>query len=203
VLGPATTRAGEIMSKLANSKAADPSLASQKEDQNRLAFEQGTAAFQVNYPFIYPSAKTDNPKLFKQIGWAPYPRTDASKPERAPIGGINWGVAGSTQHPTEAFEAAACLRNRKNQLIAANKGGLPPTIAAIYDSPAFVKQYPFAALIRREVATGAARPQTPAYADVSLAIAKAVSPPTKIQPKTLLSTLKGQLKDALNSGVLL
>ncbi len=59
---------------LARSPAADPSLSNQMEDQNRLAMESGTAAFEINYPFVYPSMKANNPKLFKDFRWAPYPR---------------------------------------------------------------------------------------------------------------------------------
>ena len=202
-LGPQGQRAAEIISKLAHSPAADPSLASDKEDQNRLAFEQGRAAFEVNWPFIYPSAKTDNPKVFKQIAWAPYPRVDPNQPAKAPIGGINWGVSAYTKHPAEAFAAAACLRNAQNQKEAAIKGGLPPTLAKLYDDPSLIKAYPFAALIRRQLASAAVRPQTPAYADVSLAIAKAVSPPSSIDTNGILNRLRGTLKDALNSGALL
>jgi multiple sugar transport system substrate-binding protein len=202
-LGPAAQRAAEIMSRLAHSPAADPSLASSREDQSRLAFEQGKAAFEINWPFIYPSAKADNPKLFKNIGWAPYPQVDPNRPAKAPIGGINWGVSAYTQHPAEAFAAAACLRNEQNQREAAIKGGLPPTLAKLYDDPSLNKAYPFAALIRKQVTSGAIRPQTPAYADVSLAVAKAVSPPSSIDPKGILGELDGTLKDALNSGALL
>src|SRR4051812_49480209 len=93
------------MKALATSKAADPSMSAQKEDQNRQAFESGNAAFEVNYPFIYPSAKTGNPKVFKQIGWKRYPGVIDGKPSRPPIGGINWGGGGHTKHPTPALAA--------------------------------------------------------------------------------------------------
>ena len=53
--------------------AADPSLPVQMEDQNRLAMEAGTAAFELNYPFVYPSMKANNPELFKHFKWAPVP----------------------------------------------------------------------------------------------------------------------------------
>src|SRR3954469_14294496 len=196
---PAWENAARIMRKLGTSKAADPSLSAQKEDQNRQAFESGDAAFQVNYPFIYPSAKTGNPKVFKQIGWKRYPGVQEGKLSRPPIGGINWGVGGYTKHPTEAFAAAACLRNEQNQREAAAKGALPPTLAKIYADPKFQKDYPFANLIKESVATGAVRPQTPAYADVSLAIYKLVSPASQIVVKGFTPTLNDRLQDALNS----
>ena len=197
--GPAWQKAAQIMRRLATSKAGDPSISAQKEDQNRIAFEQGGAAFEVNYPFIYPSAKDAAPKIFKQIGWRPYPATSEGRPVKAPIGGINWGVGAYTKHPAEAFAAAACLRNERNQREAASAGGLPPTLSKLYGDAKFRKTYPFADLIRRQVNAGAVRPQTPAYSDVSLAIAKTVSPPSEIKLGGFVDDLESKLNDALQS----
>jgi len=202
-LGEAGQKAANIISELAHSSAADPSLASQHEDENRLAFEAGTAYFQVNYPFIYPSAKADVPKIFKQIAWAPYPGVDSAESAKAPIGGINWGVGAYTKHPRQAFEAAACMRNEENEKEAAIKGGLPPTLDSLYSDPELIKAYPFAALIKKQLASAAVRPVTPAYADVSLAIAKAVSPPSSIKTNGFVNALRGTLADALKSQALL
>jgi trehalose/maltose transport system substrate-binding protein len=198
-LGPAGLRAAQIMKRLATSKAGDPSISAEKEDQNRLAFEEGKAAFEVNYPFIYPSAKEGAPDIFKNLAWAHYPGVNPGQPGKAPVGGINWGVGAYTKHPAEAFAAAACLRNAQNQREAAIKGGLPPTLNSLYDDPSFKKEYPFGDLIRDSVANGAIRPQTPAYADVSLAIAKTVSPPSNIQLNGFVDNLRGKLSDALQS----
>ncbi len=79
-LGPPAVRALTIMKTLASSSSADPSLGVQMEDQNRLAMEAGTAAFELNYPYVYPSMKADNPKLFKVFKWAPYPSVIAGHP---------------------------------------------------------------------------------------------------------------------------
>ncbi len=191
--------AARIMKRLATSKAADPSLSAQMEDQNRLAFEQGAAAFEVNYPFIYPSVKEDAPQLFKELAWKPYPAVVAGKPAKAPIGGINWGVGAYTKHPTEALAAAACLRDAQNQREAAIKGGLPPTLSSLYDEPQLRAAYPFGDLIRKQVESGAVRPQTPAYEDVSLALATTVSPPSSIQLNGFVPKLRAKLEDALES----
>jgi multiple sugar transport system substrate-binding protein len=192
-------KAAGIMRKLGTSSAADPSLSASKEDQNRAAFESGDSAFQINYPFIYPSAKKGNPEVFKQIGWKKYPAVEEGQPSKAPIGGINWGVSAYTNNPEESFEAAACLRDERAQREAAIKGGLPPTLSKIYDDPDFKKDYPFADEIRESVDTGAVRPKTPAYADVSLAIAKTVSPPSGIELDGFRDDLADKLEDALQS----
>ena len=72
-LGAPAVKALTIMKQLATSVAADPSLSVQMENQNRLQMEAGNAAFQLNYPFVYPGMKLDNPKLFKilQVGALP------------------------------------------------------------------------------------------------------------------------------------
>ncbi len=198
-LGAAGLTAAGIMKRLATSPAGDPSISAQMEDQNRLAFEQGEAAFEVNYPFVYPSARQNVPAIFKEMAWRPYPQVEAGRPAKAPVGGINWGVGAYTKHPVEAFEAAGCLRNAQNQREAAIKGGLPPTLSRLYDEPSLRKSYPFADLIRRQVESGAVRPQTPAYEDVSLAIATSVSPPSGIALNGFVPSLRAKLRDALES----
>ena len=50
-------------------------MATNKEDEARLGFEAGRSAYQVNYPFIYPSAAEVGEDFQKNIGWARYPRT--------------------------------------------------------------------------------------------------------------------------------
>jgi multiple sugar transport system substrate-binding protein len=198
-MGPPAVRALSIMKKLATSVAADPSLSVQQEDQNRLSMEAGTAAFQLNYPFVYPSMKTDQPKLFKSFKWALYPRVNASEPAHVTIGGIDLAISKYSPHPDLAFQAALCLRNRPNQLVAATKGGLPPTIASLYNDPALFKDYPFHADILAALQAATVRPKTPAYQSLSIVISHLVSPPNKINPASTGKTMTSQLNDALQS----
>ncbi|MFI2424529.1 ABC transporter substrate-binding protein [Streptomyces sp. NPDC018955] len=198
-LGPPAVRAASIMRELANSPAADPSLPNQMEDQNRLAMESGVAAFELNYPFVYPSMKANNPRLFENFRWAPYPRVDADRPARPTIGGIDLAVSAYSRHPGLAFEAALCLRNRENQLTAALEGGLPPTLRALYDEPAFMKEYPFSAEVLAALESASVRPLTPAYQNVSIAVSHTLSPPSGIQPESAVDTIGEQIDQALRS----
>lgn len=47
------------------------------------------------------------------------------------------------------------------------------------------------------------RPQTPSYADVTLAIQKALSPISNIHPRSVVGTLRNEIKLSLSSGALL
>ncbi len=198
-LGAPAVKALSIMHQLAASKFADPSLSVQMEDQNRLAMEAGSAAFELNYPFVYPAMKADNPKLFKVFKWAPYPRVDPNIPAHVTIGGIDLAVSHFSQHPGLAFQAALCIRNPQNQLINATLGGVPPTLASLYSNPKLFPDYPFHADILKELATAAVRPKTPAYQMVSIAISYSVSPPGAINPKTTEQSMVTQINNALQS----
>lgn len=202
-LGPPARRAATIIHDLANSPAADPSLSNDQEDQARLAFESGKAAFEINYPFVWPSAQKDNPKLAQNMGYAPYPEMNPGQPARVTIGGSNLGIGAFSKHPNEAFQASACMTQRQFQLTDATKGGLPPVLASLYDDPAVQKAYPFHALIKQQLTTYGIRPQTPAYSDVSLAISKTLSPPSAVNPFSAVPTLHSQITAALSSGALL
>jgi len=195
---PAVTALG-IMKKLATSAGADPSLPVQKEDQNRLAMEAGKAAFQLNYPFVYPSMKTNNPELFKHFKWALYPGVTADEPAHVTIGGIDMAVSKYSPHPDLAFQAALCLRDRQNQLNAAVKGGLPPTLESLYNDPAMAAPYPFHAEILSALQTASVRPQTPAYQNISIVISHHVSPSAGIDPKGTEQAMIGEIDNALQS----
>jgi multiple sugar transport system substrate-binding protein len=198
-LGAPAVKALSIMKQLATGPGADPSLTVQMENQNRLAMEGGQAAFELNYPFVYPSMKTDNPKLFKNFKWALYPQVTPGVPAKVTIGGIDLAVSAYSQHKALAFQAALCLRDKQNQLIGANVGGAPPTITSLYNDPALFKNYPFHADILQALQHASVRPKTPVYQVVSIDISHLVSPPTGIDPSGTEKSMAGQLNNALQS----
>jgi multiple sugar transport system substrate-binding protein len=198
-LGAPAVKALSIMKQLASSTAADPSLPVQMENTNRLAMEAGTAAFQLNYPFVYPAMKLDNPSMFKNFKWALYPEVIPGQPAKVTIGGIDLAVSAYSQHKALAFKAALCLRDRQNQIIGANVGGVPPTISSLYNDPALFKNYPFHADILKELENASVRPKTPVYQVVSIDISHLISPPGGIDPKQTEQSMISQLTNALQS----
>ncbi len=198
-LGQPAVKALSIMKQLASSKAADPSLDVQEENQNRLAMEDNTAAFQLNYPFVYPAMKLDNPSLFKHFKWALYPQVIPGQPAKVTIGGVDLGVSAYSQHKALAFQAALCLRDAQNQIIGATVGGVPPTIASLYNNPKLFADYPFHADILQELQNASVRPKTPVYQVVSIDISHLISPPAGINPVSTEKSMVSQLNEALQS----
>lgn len=203
VLGSAAKTAASIMHELAGSPAADPSLNVAMEGSSDTAFDQGKAAFEINYPFVWQSAMKTNPAVAKQMGYAPYPEVTPGIAPHVSIGGYNLAVSSHSRHPQLAFDAIGCLTREQHEISYAVNGGLAPVRGAIYHVPSFEKLYPFHRLIERQLQTYGIRPQTPAYADVTLAIQKALSPTSNIDPRTVVDALRHEIKLSLSSGALL
>lgn len=198
-----TRRALAVMRRLARSPATPPGLAGAREDQARLAFEAGGAAFMVNYTYVWPSARANAPAVARHLHWSRWPAVAPGRPSRVAIGGINLGVGAYTEHPELAFRAGACIAGAEHQRLAARRGGLPPTTAALYDDPAVRETFPFADLLRATLQDAVQRPRTPLYNDVSLAINRTLHPMANIDPERDAARLREAVARALHSRGLL
>jgi len=188
-------RAAEIVKRVAD-EAAPEGMSNNKEDQARLGFESGRSDFEVNYTFVWASAGELGGDFQKNMGFARYPRVDRDKPSRVTLGGINLGIGAYSKHPDLAFEAAQCIAQKKNQVIAAELGGLAPSSESLYDNPKVKKAFPFGDLMRQSIDQGVPRPVSPAYSDISLAIQKTFHPPDGIDPGSVVDDLKDKLDKA-------
>jgi multiple sugar transport system substrate-binding protein len=198
--GP-TEKAIALMGELAASPAAATNISTSTEDTSRLGFESGDSAFMLNYTFAYGSAGENAPDIQKKMGFARYPEVIAGKPSRPPLGGFDIGVGSYSNHPDQAFQAAACISSAKSQLTGVKLDGLPPSNQSLYKSKTVQDAYPgFAGLVEESINASAPRPQTPAYQDVTLAIQDALQPPDKIDPNDPASaydSLRSNLEDAV------
>jgi multiple sugar transport system substrate-binding protein len=198
--GP-TVRALETIGRYANSSAAPTGLSTSTEDTSRIAFESGESAFMTNYTFAYASAQAEAPEIGKVMGFARFPRVDAGRPSKPPLGGFNLAVSSFSENKDVAFEAAACLAGKQSQLTATKLDGLPPSRSDLYSTKTVTEAYPgFAQLVRKSIEDAGPRPSTAAYQDVSLAVQRSLHPPSKIDPSDAASVydeLRSNLEDAV------
>ncbi|KAF0964249.1 Trehalose-binding lipoprotein LpqY [Rhodococcus sp. T7] len=222
--GDAALQALEVMKRVATAKGADPSVSQGDEASSRLGMESGKAAFEVNWPFVLPgmienaekgdlpfiddkgnptSVDTGNTVLTvdgqQNFLPAPYPSVIPGRPAEVTIGGFNVAVAKTSQHPDLAFEAVSCLRNEENQRNNAVKGGVPPTLANLYDDPAFQEAYPAWREVRESLDTASVRPVSPAYQSISTLITATLNPVGDIDPPRTVDELAEQVRKAVNS----
>jgi multiple sugar transport system substrate-binding protein len=203
-LEAAATRAAlQIMRRLATSQASAPALSTAREDHARLAFEAGDSSFMLNYTYVWPSARQNAPEVAANMGWARWPAVLDGMPSRVTLGGINLGIGAWSRHPELAFQAAACIASADNQRLAAARGGLPPTMASLYDEPEVRTTFPFADVLRATLRDAVQRPQTPFYSDISLAVSRTLHPMRAIDPDKDLARLRERVARALRSEGLL
>jgi multiple sugar transport system substrate-binding protein len=192
-----------------------------KENDGRLAMEAGTAAFQINYPFVYASINTPPPdgggggtfiddqgrpagtdtgkKVIDEFAWAPYPTVTPGTPAKPTIGGLNLAVSTTSLHPALAYEAVQCLRSRENQLRNATDAGVPPTLEALYGDPSFQQEYPAWQAIKESLDDASVRPKTPAYQSISIVLSDLLNPPAQINPQAVVGEMADQVVRAENS----
>ncbi|MCK9609397.1 MAG: ABC transporter substrate-binding protein [Methylomonas sp.] len=199
----ATLTALTMMQRIATSPAVSPSLATDREDQSRLAFETGRPSFMLNYSFVWPSAHQNAPEVARHMAYSRWPAISPNQPSRVTLGGINLGIAAYGRHPQLAFEAAECLASAANQIKAAVQGGMPPTLEALYDNPEIRRHFPFADTLRDTLRDAVLRPPSPVYNDISLAISRTLHPMRNIEPTADLPRLRRAVQRALNSEGLL
>jgi multiple sugar transport system substrate-binding protein len=157
----------------------------------------------LNWPFVYPSARTDAPDIFDDMGWARYPGVVDGEPSRPPLGGANLAVGAFTDHPDLVRDAIRCLVAPERQVDYAVRGGLPPTVAGVYDDPKLRKDYPFADLLRESIDEAAPRPVSPAYNDISRALYTTIHPTKSIDPRNDARAVREKVEQAVKSEGLL
>ena len=207
VLGGPAVEAATIIHDVATSGRADPSLSTDQEDQGRLAFEGGKAAFMLNWPYVYAAGRTDaatsatTKHVWQNMRWAPYPSVYAGVPGKSSVGGANIGISAYSRYPKQALAAALCMTRYYWENQEAINEGLPPVTIASYTNPAVVKSYPFAAVLLKQLEHATNRPETPYYSDVTLAIQQTLHPPASIKPVSDINSLRSCLTTLLKGGL--
>ena len=188
---PAGRQAAAVVSKLARSRAASPTMSTDIEEQARFLLNGPRGGFMVNWGYIWRAENGDAeagviPKSVPaDLGWAPYPRVDAGRPSRPPFGGIELGIGAYGKHrDTLAVDAVTCITSTENMKKYMIDSGNPAARAVVYDDPQIRKEFPMAGLIRDSINAAAPRPITPYYGDVSGAVQSRWHPPSSVNPAT-------------------
>ena len=158
----------------------------------------GRAAFELNYPYVYPSAKADVPDIFKNMAWTVYPTVKPGEPTHVTIGGIDLAVGAFSKHKQQAFDAIQCLRSPQNEIQNAVLGGLPPVArirlqrSQVPEGVPDVEGHLRHAEAGQRAAQDAGLPERVA-ADLLHPLA------AELREREDLGTLRGRIEDAINS----
>jgi multiple sugar transport system substrate-binding protein len=206
---PAGRRAAEVIRRLAMSRAADPALSTADEEAARAAFQGARGGFMLNWSYAYGAAAdaaragTLDPAFLADVAWARWPRVDADRPSRPPLGGIALAASAFGAHPALAVEAIRCLASARSQAEYMVRERNPAARAAVYDDPAVRRAFPMADLVRESIRDAAPRPLTPYYPDVSAATVRAFHPPRDVDPAATPAAAARLVADVLHDRALL
>ncbi len=183
-------KAAEIVSTLANSRAAPNDLSVAQEEQARAVFQSDNGMFKLNWPYVLAAARsaveegTLDQSVVDDIGFARYPRVFPDTPSRPPLGGIDIAIGAFTKYPEQVTALVKCLSTPENGTQYMLDEGEPSVYAASYDDPEVRKAYPNADLIRQSIDEAGPRPITPYYVDVAGSIINTWHPPGAVNENT-------------------
>jgi multiple sugar transport system substrate-binding protein len=140
-----------------------------KEEEARLAFENGNLLFLRNWPYVYNLAKTDgSSKVKTTFGMAALP--GASGPGASSLGGHNAAISVYSKNKATAADFLKFLTTTEQQKAFVTQGSLAPVLTALYDDPALVAKFPYLTPLKASLQNAVPRPVTPFYPAVSKAV---------------------------------
>ncbi len=148
------------------------------EEDARLMFQAGNAAFMRNWPYAYSLGQEPGTAISGLFDVSPLPAGDVpgGRPA-ATLGGWQLGVSAYSNNPELAADVALFLASYEEQKIRAVEGSLNPTIQPLYEDPEVLEAAPFFGALFDVFINAVARPSTitaPNYAQVSSAFYTAV-----------------------------
>ncbi|MGW3467203.1 ABC transporter substrate-binding protein [Saccharopolyspora sp. NPDC000995] len=199
VVDASAVRALQALRDLGTAGVTSASMNNAKEDDARQEFETGQSAFEVNWPFVYPSMQEKKPDLARNVGWARLPGLLPGVPSKSTIGGANYAISSYSTKPGLAFDAAKCLRSPQNQKFSAINDGVPPTIESVYSDPEVAAAYPMRDTILEALKDPGVRSVTPAAQNVSTVLSNMLSPIAEIDPQRTADRMRTEVQNALDS----
>ncbi|MBY3052256.1 MULTISPECIES: extracellular solute-binding protein [Rhizobium] len=144
------------------------------EEDVRKVFENGDAAFALNWTYMYNMA--NNPKDSKvagKVGVVPAPGITGKSEASAVNGSMGLGITSASQHPDEAWKYITFMTSQATQNAYAKLS--LPIWASSYEDPAVTKgQEELISAAKVGLAAMYPRPTTPKYQELSTALQQAI-----------------------------
>jgi len=138
-------------------RISPPAVLNFDEDESRLLFQRGDAAFLRNWAYAY-SVLREAGDVGKNFSVAPLPGGPGGR--AAALGGWNLMVSRYSRYPGEAAELARYLTGRGEQKIRALVGSYLPTLVPLYEDPEVLQAAPLFEEFKQSYAHLVRRPST-------------------------------------------
>ncbi|RWX81781.1 extracellular solute-binding protein [Neorhizobium lilium] len=144
------------------------------EEDVRKVFQNGDAAFALNWTYMYNMANDPkDSKVAGKVGVVPAPGVAGGHDVSAVNGSMGLGVTSASKHPDEAWKFITFMTSQKVQNDYAKLS--LPIWSSSYEDPAVTKgQEELIAAAKRSLAAMYPRPTTPTYQELSTALQQAI-----------------------------
>ncbi|MFJ2031212.1 ABC transporter substrate-binding protein [Streptosporangium sp. NPDC087985] len=170
-----------------------------KEEESRLAFQEGRLAFARNWPHAYGPATAS--AVAGKFGVTRLPGLNG--PGSSSLGGINLALSAYSKRQKSALDFIRYFTSLENQRRVLVDGSFPPVWAELYDDPGLIKRFPYLPVLKQSILSAQPRPASDNYNQVSLVIASAVSnaltPPFEEAGDDVVASMKGQLNEIIRA----
>jgi multiple sugar transport system substrate-binding protein len=170
------------------------------EEPSRMPFTGGTTAFLRNWSYVWSDAQDPSAsKVVGKVGVTRLPSFPGGK-STACLGGYQFGMNAASKNKNAAADFLTWMSSPATQLKWATQLGLAPSRPAVYDQSELKTSNPFMVTLKDVFTGGTARPKTPQYSKVSLALQAGVSAAlTSGDVQKNLNSAKSQVEQILGS----
>ena len=137
---------------------APPRVTRFVEEDARITFQLGNAAFMRNWPYAWALLNAEDSALRGQVGVAPLPKGGPTGRHAATLGGWQLAVSRHSANPEAAIAFVRYLTSAAEQKRRAIVGAYAPTIPRLYQDPEILAANPFFAELGAILADAIARP---------------------------------------------
>ncbi|NUT40762.1 MAG: ABC transporter substrate-binding protein [Thermoactinospora sp.] len=193
--GPATTALDYLVQGLREGWIPQESL-SFKEEESRLAFQQGRLAFMRNWPHAYGPATAPGSAVRGKFAVTRLPGPSV-------LGGNNLAISAYSRHQQTAQAFIHYFTSLDNQRRVLTDGSFPPVWTELYDDPGLIERFPYLPVLKESILAAERRPASANYNQLSLVIAsnvaKALAPPYTESAADVAASLKAELSEVLRT----
>lgn len=164
-----------------------------QEPNVQSAYLNGSAAFAMNWPYLFALAEKPGSIVAGKTGWIPFP--SATGTPQAALGGDMLAINAKSTHSAAAWEFIKYLQSPSVQTQRAISAGDPPALKSAYNSSLYSKA-PYYKQEKAVFKYATPRPITPAYPQISSDLQTMISSTLSNQgtPGALLKSTAAQLK---------
>lgn len=163
---PESVQAVKFLLDTIQTGVSPPGVVTYQEEEARRLFQSGAAVFLRNWPYAWPLANAEDSPVKGKIAIKPMVHAPGQE-SAACQGGWGWGIAKTTRHPKEAWEAVQYLTSLETQRKVTLSTGYLPARRSLYNDPEIVRTYNFFPAMLNVLKNAALRPPIAQYAQAS------------------------------------